>query len=255
MKKFKGCRFDPFDDRDLTFSAGRITLPRAVDNRKAANPIRNQGNEGSCVGFAVAKTLEMAFAKITNRPDLSERWAYEYAKKYDEWPGENYEGSSVRGGLKAANKMGVCTEPFWPYKPNNRGTPKAKAEEDAEEHKVIRYTRVSGIDNVKAAIHKHGAVCAAALVHEGWLRPRNAIIPMNPKFGILGGHAFVLVGYGRIGFWVANSWGRRWGRRGFAALHYKDAKVHLMDAWTIQVPDDNIKPAPIKKCKTCGRPL
>jgi C1A family cysteine protease len=254
--KFRGCKFDPHDTRDIAFTAGPVKLPKRIDNRAMATPIRNQGAEGSCVGFSVAKTVEVAFKKQSaGRPDLSERWAYEYAKRYDEWPGNNYEGSSVRGGLKGANKVGICTENFWPYKPNKRGKPRPNAAENAEKHKVIKYTRITGINNIKAAIHRNGVVASAAMVHEGWFRLRhNGVIPLKPKFDMLGGHAFVLVGYGGVGFWVANSWGTRWGKRGFGVLTYKDARLHLVDAWTIQIAASEPEPEPAI-CDKCGRPL
>jgi C1A family cysteine protease len=254
--KFKGCRFDPHDGRDLKFAATAVTLPRKVDNRKLAKPIRDQKNEGSCVGFGAVKTIEVAYRrKFGEFPDLSERWAYEYAKKHDEWPGTNYEGSSVRGGLKAAYKVGVCAEKLWPYRANRKGRPRKGAVGSAADHKIIRYTRINGIINVKAAIHEKGVVNAAALVHEGWMRPnRNSgLIKMNPRYDILGGHAFALVGYGQKGFWVANSWGKRWGKGGFGVLLYEDARLHLVDTWTIEI-EDSPEPRP-EVCDKCGRPL
>lgn len=109
---------------------------------------------------------------------------------------------------------------------------------------------------MKKAIHENGIVVAAALVHEGWLKPRNnGVIPYKRKHDILGAHAFTLVGYGGKGFWVANSWGRGWGHKGFGILFFNDAKLHLVDAWTIQMAE-NDKPAPKPAiCEKCGRPL
>ena len=250
--KFKGCKFDPHDERDFLY-ASSAAVPKHVDNRRLAAPIRNQGNEGACVGFAVAKAIEMVYKRTHQKLNLSERWTYEHAKRFDEWPGTNYEGSSVRGGMKAAYKNGICLETFWPYRPNRKGRARAHAAEDAAKHKIKRYARVRGIDNIKAAIHTHGVVAAAAMVHEGWFKIRgNGVIPLNHRYDILGGHAFALVGYGGVGFWVANSWGTRWGKNGFAVLSYRDAKVHLVDAWVAQI--DASAPAP-KVCSKCGRPL
>jgi C1A family cysteine protease len=257
---FKGCRFDPYDGRDWGFKAtSDDPLPKAVDNRKHISSIKNQGAEGSCVGFAVAKGIETVLGKAAGRfKNLSERWAYEKAKIYDEWPGNNYEGSSVRGGLKAAHKEGVCLEQFWRYIPNQKGRPTPKAKTSAAEHKVLSYERVKGIDNIKRAIYENEIVVGASLIHEGWFSPRrNGVIPLRSNFRVLGGHAFALVGYGGRGFWVANSWGNRWGVKGFGVLLFNDAKLHLVDAWTIKMasrdePEPEPKPA---VCEKCGRPL
>ena len=41
---------------------------------------------------------------------------YEMAKRYDEWPGEDYDGSSARGAMKGWHKHGVCSDEHWRYK-------------------------------------------------------------------------------------------------------------------------------------------
>jgi len=255
--KVKGCKFDPYDGRDWEFVAAAGDIPKAVDNRRRISSIKDQATEGSCVGFAIAKGIEVASGSDSKQfLNLSERWAYEKAKVYDEWPGNNYEGSSVRGGLKAAHKVGICTEQMWPYVANRKGKPHKDAAKDASNRKVFSYARVRGINDVKRAIHENKLVVGAALVHSGWFRPaRNGVIPFNNRMNIIGGHAFTLVGYGGVGFWVANSWGTGWGKRGFGVLSYNDAALHLVDAWTVKMADAP-KPEPKPKaCDKCGRPL
>ena len=232
----QGCKFDPFDERDKLFRARRIKLPNRVDNREYITPVKNQGAEGSCVGFAVTKAVEMAYwRKTLKQRNLSERWAYQYAKKYDEWPGDNYEGSSIRGGLKALNKVGVCAEALWRYRAGRKGRAKKGAGKNAKNFKISKYTRVNGINNIKAAIFSKGLVVVAAEVHSGWNKPPSVVIRCGPRSTRWGGHAFLMVGYKNNGFWVVNSWGNRWGLRGFAVLPYRDARLHIMDAWTIQI--------------------
>ena len=46
-----------------------------------------------------------------------------------------------------------------------------------------------------------------------------------------GGHAFALVGYNADGFIVQNSWGDRWGLKGFAIVSYEDWVANGRDAW------------------------
>lgn len=52
---------------------------------------------------------------------VSPRMFYEMARRYDEWPGENYSGSSARGAMKGWHKHGVCEEKLWPYDSNQPG--------------------------------------------------------------------------------------------------------------------------------------
>jgi hypothetical protein len=63
----------------------------------------NQGNEGACVGFGVSRLTSQL-----NRKTYDGFWLYHEAQKIDEWPGEDYDGTSVRAGLDILRKRGHC---------------------------------------------------------------------------------------------------------------------------------------------------
>ena len=52
---------------------------------------------------------------IRDDDEVSPRMLYEMARRYDEWPGEDYSGSSARGAMKGWHKHGVCSTHHWPY--------------------------------------------------------------------------------------------------------------------------------------------
>ena len=54
----------------------------------------NQGNEGACVGFSESRMMS-----LYNRTRYDARWLYKRAQETDDWPGENYSGTSVRAGM------------------------------------------------------------------------------------------------------------------------------------------------------------
>src|SRR5215469_6300144 len=64
---------------------------------------------------------------------------------------------------------------------------------------------------------------------------RRRIDQSQPGRGNDRGHAFLLIGYDEIGFWILNSWGDTWGRAGFANLSYADWEANGMDAWVGQL--------------------
>lgn len=235
----KGCRFDPYDGRDKIFCAPPRVLPEHIDNKEECTDIRNQGEEGTCVGHAAVAAAELLYwRKLAKPPDFSERWAYEKAKLYDEWEGTNYEGTSVRGAVKAWEKVGMCPEDLWPYTPNKPGKPKSEADEKSKEFPIAQYERCFGLDNIKHAIHFRGCVLAGAQIHEGWFKSKK-VIPYKSKYLPHGGHAILLVGYDdkKEILWVRNSWGKEWGDKGYAGLTYKDASLNIVDAWMVSIPD------------------
>ena len=108
-----GCRFDRFDQRDYIFmqAAQPKSLPARIDNSGKVTRIMNQNPEGACTGHAICATAEYLYwQKTGTKVDLSQRWAYRKARDIDEWPGENYHGSSVRAAMKAWSKFGMCEE-------------------------------------------------------------------------------------------------------------------------------------------------
>lgn len=62
----------------------------------------DQGSEGACVGFGISRALTML-----NRVKYDAMWLYDEAQKVDEWPGEDYDGTSVNAGLKVAKAQGL----------------------------------------------------------------------------------------------------------------------------------------------------
>ena len=236
-----GCRFDPYDQRDKVFLAPPRLLPACIDNREECTSVKSQGTEGSCTGHALVAVAELLYwRKLGSPPDLSERWAYEKAKLHDEWDGTDYEGSSIRGAVKAWAGEGICPEEYWAYEANNPGTPEPGADTKAMEYQVDKYERCLGIDNIKHAIHYRGCVIAGVSVHEGWFSTiGEEIIPFKSGYSQEGGHAIALVGYDdkREVLWVKNSWGKGWGIMGYAGLTYKDALVNIRDVWMRSIPD------------------
>lgn len=62
----------------------------------------DQGSEGACVGFGISRA-----ATMMNRVEYDARWLYHEAQKIDEWPGEDYDGTSVDAGLQVARWQGL----------------------------------------------------------------------------------------------------------------------------------------------------
>jgi hypothetical protein len=273
-------RPDRLDLRDLAYRPPLRSLPPSypgdADIRALlpgyvkAGLIRDQGNEGACTGFGLACVLNYLLWARHSRSGskdsfdrVSERMLYELAKRYDEWPGTGYEGSSCRGALKGLHKHGVCREDLWPYPLKGQKSvfvsPRRGWEEDAARRPLGVYYRVrrDSVVDMQAAVASVGAVYVSANVHDGWddtpSRPvprRHSDLPRIPpakKPGKLFGHAFAIVGYDENGFIVQNSWGTEWGASGFARLPYDDWVAHATDAWALALG------VPVKVADTAAR--
>src|SRR5262249_24796971 len=110
-------------------------------------PVLNQGQEGACTGFglaAVANSLLQRRKVVPSVTLVSPRMLYEMARRYDEWPGQEYSCSSARGAMKGWPKHGVCAADEWPYDQNNpHGTLTHPRSLDAAQRPLGAYFRVN----------------------------------------------------------------------------------------------------------------
>jgi hypothetical protein len=227
--------------------------------------ILDQGKEGACTGFGLAATINYliwrdTIAEIHSSLDgkdhcidirgqrVSERMLYQMARVYDEWDGEDYSGSSCRGAMKGWHRHGVCRKSFWPYALD--GTflkPEPGWEVDALANPLGAYYRVNhkSVVDMQSALTEAGALYCSASTHDGWHiegAARMPVLQYSQESVASGGHAFCIVGYNKTGFMVQNSWGKKWGWKGFAIISYQDWISNGYDAWVVArgVPVDSI---------------
>jgi hypothetical protein len=236
-------RPDTLDFRDLMYTPTLVEVPTRISlasYRKLRVPILDQGQEGACTGFGLATVANFLLRSRKEVPDLedcSPRMLYEMARRYDEWPGENYSGSSARGAMKGWQKHGVCSHESWR---NDLTTPGPSLTDertsDALKRPLGAYYRVNHKDLV--AMHSSLAevkiLYATATVHSGWDNVgKDGIIPYTDK--VEGGHAFAIVAYDEHGFWIQNSWSKAWGAQGFGCISYDDWLENGTDVWVARL--------------------
>lgn len=207
---------DIFDGCDRHYLPTLRALPPRIA-RPRPPKIFDQGNEGACTGFAMAALANLLLQSRGKALLASPRFLYENARRYDEWKGEEYEGSSLRGAMKGFLKHGVCSERTVPYVAGERiSRLPEKAFREAGTTPIGAYYRVatSSINDLQCAIFETGAVAVSAEVHSGWDAPKAsrkggiATLAWSGDSTLEGGHAFLLVGYDAKGF-VLQNWPRR----------------------------------------------
>jgi len=261
-------RRDPEDKRDFKLETirpqlleAKLTLPSSVDHTPDMSPVKDQGQLGSCVGFAVSAMKECQERKEhleeiakgkRGRPkiyDYSEAWVYWNSKKIDPWPGE--EGTSIRYAMKVLQKIGVPTEKGWPYKDVNDvnavGEPANWANLVARWALIDSYYRIDTLNGLKLALIDGPVPIGVPCFYEIFFVGDNGIVPYpaNPD-EVYGGHAICTVGFDDSKQLIKfkNSWGSGWGDKGYGYLTYKYVSDFLWDAWVakdLSVTKDMLK--------------
>ena len=238
---------DRIDIRDWFYQPTLSPLPATLDNRHLVPKILDQGSDGACTGFALAAVINFHLAQRKIKRSVSPYMLYEMARMYDEWPGQDYEGSSARGAMIGWVHHGVCLEERWTKddtKANGAARLIPKIADEARKTPGGAFYRIQHreVRDMHAALFELGILYCTLMVHAGWDQPDPAAkgsslpLPIIRRQGRADdGHAVALVGYTQDGFIVQNSWDASWGSGGFALLPYEDFMMHATDVWAAQL--------------------
>ena len=227
MTNFEQRKLDwrPFHDpRSRDYSIRSIINSKDVDVKSKVweeGTVLDQGSEGACVGFAWMGELLAHPAAPKEQP--SQKFAnslassyYRRAQKIDQWPGENYEGTSVLAGAKIMQEEGFIDSYRWCF----------------------------NIKDVRDAILTTGPVVIGIPWKSGmYSTGPNGIVRVEGN--TVGGHALVVTGYhpalkidGRTQpvFRWRNSWGSDYGVDGSGYIRYNDLEDLLKNSGEACVP-------------------
>lgn len=193
MTKYRlGRRYAP-DERDRDYAIKPCHLCETPVSRYWHSPgALDQGDTPECIGYAGYQYL--VAGPVCNRPPFSPTQLYKIAQRNDEWEGDNYEGTSVRGLFKSLRSLGY----------------------------VFGYRWAWDVDVMMAHVLTVGPVVVGSSWYEAMLYPSQDGV-IEPFGEELGGHAYIVVGGNRRTRMcrIVNSWGMEWGQCGRAWISFE----------------------------------
>jgi C1A family cysteine protease len=240
------------DARDFQFSAPDevvASLAAKVSLRSKCPPVYDQGQLGSCTANAIAGAYEFDQLR-EHQPDfMPSRLFIYFNERTMEGTVDIDAGAMLRDGIKSVAKLGVCTEDSWPYDiAAFSEQPGTACYREALKHQAIVYRSVPQRLNMLQACLATGTPFVFGFsVYESFESDevaRTGVVDMpKPKEKQVGGHAVVAVGYDNASqrFTVRNSWGRRWGQKGYYTMPYAYVTNPqlAMDFWAIYAVEKN----------------
>lgn len=231
------------DAKGARLVAARPTLPARLDLRRAWWAIGDQGETGSCVGWAstdgVARQLFVTAKRLPQNTKLSVRFTWMACKETDHFtsrPETMIEGAgtTLKAAVDILRNYGAVPEPLLPFAidtamyTGNDNTFYATA----ATRKIASYFNLKrNLGNWRAWLTQHGPILVGLNVDATWdnaTATGGKLDAFQPDT-VRGGHAVAIVGYtDDKRFIVRNSWGTAWGDKGYAYVSedYIDAAFY-----------------------------
>lgn len=217
------------DHRDFYLSLTRKKkLPTSVDLRDKDIQIFDQGELGSCTANAIAAAYAFDLKKQNEEVFTPSRLFIYYNERVIENTVKEDAGAMIRDGFKTINQIGVCNETIWPYQISKfKRKPSKRCYKQAESNKAVVYQRVNRtLYDFQSCLASEVPIVIGIAVYESFESnsvAKTGIVPMPSSHEqMLGGHAVTIVGYDNTKNWfiVRNSWGPKWGDKGYFYLPY-----------------------------------
>lgn len=211
-----------------------VTTPGA-DLRPLLSAVRDQGQRGTCLAFAVTAAHEVARAAgAAVAEDLSEEALYWGCKVVD---GHWRSGSRFTSAATALAATGQPLEAVWPYNPARlAGTAYAPPNPPTTDwYQWGLATMPIDAANIRTEIEGGRPVLLGVTVFDTFFRPVGGRIEAPATTDpARGGHAVLAVGHDAGALLIRNSWGATWALAGYAWLSDKYTARHVREAWVIQ---------------------
>jgi hypothetical protein len=225
----------------LVTSAMMGTLPSSVDLSSWFPAPGNQGQQSSCVGWAVAYGMKSyQEARERNTRPVNNSQVYSPAFVYNQIKlGNCGGGASIVQALNLLKVNGVSTMEDFPYNQSDCSSlPPQNIRQRAKNNAIAEWRRVNYSDDieVKSQLNSGFPVVIGMRIDQGFEQLGFNQVYNGPSGNEAGGHAMVVTGYddARQAYKILNSWTTNFGTNGYAWVSYSAFRTRVKEAYTSQ---------------------
>lgn len=242
-----------------------VPLGASADLSGQIPPVGDQGQQGSCVGWATSYYYKSWSEKLEHTTwNLTDgRYQFSPSFVYNQINGGSDQGSTFQDAFTLLQTKGDVDISEFPYSQNNcTSQPTAMQLQEAKPYRIPTgwtsfwnrstygpYNPANDITNAKGWLASGRLLVMGIPIYNDFpdygSNPARSYYDYNGTSTIAGGHAVAIVGYDdnanpggadadhRGAFKMVNSWGTSWNGGGFVYLSYDFAKRYVWEAWTM----------------------
>ncbi|MCH2044714.1 MAG: C1 family peptidase [Saprospiraceae bacterium] len=232
----------------LASTSSNNKTPSRASLKQFAPRRRNQGQQGSCVGWASAYAARSILEAASTGKD-PDRIAFSPSFLYNQIKvNNNCQGSYTSEALEKMRRDGLIALSEFPYNPNScMKRPTNQQLREAQKHVIRGYNRLTqsgknydvDLNAIRQNIAQKAPVIIAMNVPPSFHHVRGKLwtpqYSERAKVRSFGGHAMCLIGYDDNykggAFEIMNSWGSNWGDDGICWIRYEDFQQFCREAY------------------------
>ena len=222
-------RGEPVPPQPLPPAFDAVPVQDAVDLRKYATPVGDQGQTSRCSAFAWTHAAELVnnmkgVDKGIDAPRLSPTFAMlEFQRMQGDAQDYAYAysgGDGTTGGPdpgRVLTEEGTCRQELWPDDSERPAASERALTADAERHRLDATPHPIALEDVRKALSAGCPVHVAMNTGPAFSSVgRDGVFnAAEPPSGRHGRHAMLMVGYTGNFYILKNSWGEDWGDKGY----------------------------------------
>lgn len=264
-----GANFDPqkYDATEvfeppLTDNA-KNPLPESISLLKYAPERKNQGSQGSCVGWGSAYAARTILESERTGKDPNQI-AFSPAYLYNQIGLKNCQGAYINNAMDVMKNEGLISLREFPYTDQDcERQPSSSQKQAAEQNKMKGFNRLTQGDAkgvgeekidlvaIKQNLAQGAPVVIGMLVGGSFMQPmmgKDVWKPTNSDLNMngFGGHCMCVIGYDDYkeggAFQIMNSWGNDWGNNGVAWVPYNVFEKFVVEAYGVYPMGNASKP-------------
>lgn len=225
-------------------------LPDRVSLQRFCPDPKNQGQQGSCVGWGSAYSARTILESVASGENPNQV-AFSPSFLYNQIGLEGCQGSYINRAMESMTKTGAMPFDKFAYDENSCDKkPNSYELQDASQFKMKGYNRLTlngdeytvDMQAIKQNLAQGAPVVVGMSVGGSFMQDmigQNVWSPTQEDYSKngFGGHCMCVVGYDESmnggSFQLMNSWGTDWGNKGFAWLRYKDFEYFCNEAYGV----------------------
>lgn len=244
--------YEKIGEAAMPLGAGEV--PSKVDLSPQMPPVGNQNPQNSCVAWATTYACRSYYEKINKNYSYYKNGQVDYSHilspsyVYNQINNGQNRGTLFKDAFKIMIDEGACTYKSMPYRPRDWvSTPNATQEKEAQKFKIETYRRVNlkngaAITSIQAELIAKNPVIVASLYDKSYYNSGFNAQGTDYVWRSVGnidyrmGHAILIVGYDdtKKAFKFMNSWGTRWGNKGYGWISYSIVDRVIREAYILK---------------------